>query len=38
MISTELLSKAVYERMHAEQQAFRKELLAMKPEDILDQA
>ena len=38
MISTELLSKAVYERMHAEQQTFRKELLAMKPEDILDQA
>ena len=38
MISTEQLSKAVYDRMYAEQQAFRKELLQMKPEDILDQA
>ena len=38
MISTEQLSKAVYEMMYAEQQAFRKELLSMKPEDILDQA
>lgn len=38
MISTEQLSKAVYDKMYAEQQAFRKELLQMKPEDILDQA
>ena len=36
MISTEQLSKAVYDRMYAEQQAFRKELLQMKPEDILE--
>ena len=38
MMTTEQLSKAVYERMHAEQQDFRKALLGMKPEDILDQA
>lgn len=38
MISTEQLSKAVYDKMYDEQQAFRKELLQMKPEDILDQA
>jgi hypothetical protein len=38
MISTEQLSKAVFDKMYAEQQAFRKELLQMKPEDILDQA
>lgn len=37
-MTTEQLSKAVYDKMHAEQQAFRRELLQMKPEDILDQA
>ena len=38
MISTELLSKAVYDKMFAEQQEFRKSLLGMEPQDILDQA
>ena len=37
-MTTEQLSKAVYDKMHAEQQAFRRELLKMKPEEILDQA
>lgn len=37
-MTTEQLSKAVYDKMYAEQQDFRKQLLAMKPEDILDQA
>ena len=37
-MTTEQLSKAVYDKMHAEQQAFRHELLKMKPEEILDQA
>ena len=37
-MTTEQLSKAVYDKMYAEQQAFRRELLQMKPEDILDQA
>lgn len=37
-MTTEQLSKAVYDRMYAEQQEFRKQLLGMKPEDILDQA
>ena len=38
MISTEQLSKAVYDKMFAEQQEFRKSLLGMEPQDILDQA
>ena len=38
MISTEQLSKAVYDKMYAEQQEFRKSLLGMEPQDILDQA
>ena len=37
-MTTEQLSKAVYDKMHAEQQAFRRELLKMKQEEILDQA
>ena len=38
MISTEQLSKAVYDKLFAEQQEFRKSLLGMEPQDILDQA
>lgn len=38
MMTTEQLSRTVYEKMYAEQQDFRKSLLSMKPEDILDQA
>ncbi len=37
-MTTEQLSKAVYDKLYTEQQEFRKELLGMKPEDILDQA
>ena len=37
-MTTEQLSKAVYEKMLAEQQEFRQSLLGMKAEDILDQA
>ena len=37
-MTTEQLSAAVYEKMLAEQQDFRKTLLGMKAEDILDQA
>lgn len=37
-MTTEQLSKAVYDMMYAEQEAFRKELLGMNPEEILDQA
>jgi len=37
-MTTEQLSRAVYDKMYAEQQDFRKQLLTMKPEDILDQA
>lgn len=37
-MTTEQLSASVYETMRAEQQDFRKALLGMKPEEILDQA